>query len=142
MNQKQKKILIIVLALVVVIAIIAAVVIFKGQNKEPYVRVEEDGTRVNTSEKLAEAKTYKGLEFSNIKFVNSSGVTNLTADVKNATENDMPAQSLNINVLDKSGNIITTFAGVVAAVRAGETTMLSAAIGGNYTNAYDIEIVD
>lgn len=142
MDQKQKKILIIVLALVVVIAIIAAVVIFKIGNKEPYVKVEEDGTRVNTSEKLAETKTYKGLEFSNIKFVNSSGVTNLSADVKNTTGNDMPAQSVKINVLDKSGNVITTFSGNIVPIKAGETTTLSAGILANYTNAYDIEIVD
>lgn len=141
MNQKQKKAIIIVVALVVVIAIVAIVIVFSSKGKEEYVKVEEDGTRVNTSEKLAQTKTCNGLEFSNIKFTNSSGVTNLYADVKNITENDMSAQTVNINVLDKDGNVITTLYGNVAAIKAGETTTLSAAIVANYTNAYDIEIV-
>lgn len=141
---KQKNIKLLIVVVVVVIAIIAIVVAVSSpkNEKEEYVEELEDGTKVNTSEKLAETKTYNGLEFTNIKLSNSSSVTNLYAEVKNTTSNDMSEQLIDINILDKEGNIITTFGGTIAALKAGETTTLNAGIVSNYANAYDIEIVE
>lgn len=145
MNQKKVRLLIV--AVVVIIAIVAIVKIASNNNndnnnEEEYVEELANGTKVNTSKKLAETKTYNGLEFTNIKFTNSSAVTNLRAEVKNTTANDMPEQIVDINVLDKDRNVLTTFRGQIGAVKAGETTIISAGIAANYANAYDLEIVE
>lgn len=141
---KQKKIMIIAVALIIIIAIIAVIVAVSSpeEESEEYVEVLEDGTKVNTSEKLSETKTYNGLEFTNIKFTNSSSVTNLSASVTNTTTENMDSQLIGINVLDESGNVITSFTGTVEALEAGETTTINAGIAANYANAYNIEIVD
>ena len=141
---KQKQVIMIIIAAVIVVAIIAIAVSLSSKGtttKEEYVEVLEDGTKINTSEKLSQTKTYNGIEFSNIKFTNASSVTNLSADVKNTTSEDMGSQVVGINVLDEQGNVITTFKGSVESLKAGETTTFNAAIAANYANAYDIEIV-
>ena len=84
---KQKSIIVIIaIAVIAVIAVAVAVALSSSNTtKEEYVEVLDDGTKVNTSEKLSETKTYNGLEFTNIKFTNASSATNLSADVKNTT---------------------------------------------------------
>ena len=141
MKQKQVIIIIAIAILLVVIIAVAVPLASKDTTKEEYVEVLEDGTKINTSEKLSQTKTYNGIEFTNIKFTNASSVTNLSADVKNTTSEDMESQVVRINVLDEQGNIITTYRGSVEALKAGETTTFNAAIAANYANAYDIEIV-
>ncbi len=141
MKQKQVIIIIAIAILLVVIIAVAVSLASKDTTKEEYVEVLEDGTKINTSEKLSQTKTYNGIEFTNIKFTNASSVTNLSADVKNTTSEDMESQVVRINVLDEQGNIITTYRGSVEALKAGETTTFNAAIAANYANAYDIEIV-
>lgn len=112
-----------------------------NENIEEYVQVLEDGTKVNTSEKLKETKNYEGLSFTNIKFTNNGSVTNLFAEVKNTTSKNMEKQKISINILDKEGNVLTSFIGTLGELKAGETTTLNAGIAANYSNAYNIEIV-
>lgn len=141
---KQKKIIIAIIAIAVIVVVIAIATSNNSQEEsdtEEYVEVLGDGTKVNTSEKLAEAKTYNGLEITNLKFTNSSSVTNLSADVTNSTSNSIDSQLVDINVLDESGNIITSFKGTIEALEPGETTTLSAGIAANCADAYDIEFV-
>ncbi len=140
---KQKSIIIIIaIAVIAVIAVAVAVALSSSNTtKEEYVEVLDDGTKVNTSEKLSETKTYNGLEFTNIKFTNASSVTNLSADVKNTTSEEMKSQLVGVNVLDENKNVITSFKATIGSLKAGETTTINAGIAANYANAYDIEIV-
>lgn len=140
MKQKRMIIVIIVTAIIgVTISLIIKLSVPKY--KEEYTTELEDGTKVNISSKLSEKKIYNGLEFTNIKFTKKTSVTNLSAEVKNTTSSDIEEQMININVLDKSGNILTTFQGELEAIETGKTIIFNAGIVGDYINAYDIEIV-
>lgn len=140
MDQKKIRLVIVIIAIIAVIAIIVKLVSPKQQEeKQTYADKQENGTVVNTSKKLSETKTYNGLEFTNIKFSHTESVTSLNAEVKNTTSNTTPAQLVDINVLDKDGNIMTSFVGEINKLEPGETTTIDSGIAANYVNAYDIE---
>lgn len=140
MDQKKIRLVIVIIAIIAVIAIIVKLASPKQQEeKQTYADKQENGTVVNTSKKLSETKTYNGLEFTNIKFSHTESVTSLNAEVKNTTSNTTPAQLVDINVLDKNGNIMTSFVGEINKLEPGETTTIDSGIAANYVNAYDIE---
>ncbi len=142
---KNKRLIILVAIVVIILIIIVKVASSKDNNnettKKSYAQLQEDGTMVNTSQKLAENKTYNGLEFTNIKFTNSSSATYLNADVKNTTQNSTKAQVVDVNILDEQGNVIATFVGQISALEPGESTIINSGITGNYVDAYNIEFV-
>ena len=80
------------------------------ENKNEYIKTEEDGTRVNTSDKIKKAKfTIDGLEISNIQLSELVGKTSLTADVKNSTEEKKGDIELTINLYKKDGSVDQLF---------------------------------
>ena len=142
MNQKRIRLIIVIIAIIAIIAIIVKLTSSdKKEEKPTYADKQENGTVVNTSKKLAETKSYNGLEFTNIKFSHTESVTSLNAEVKNTTTNKMEAQLVDINVLDKDGNVMTSFVGEINELEPGETTTIDSGIAANYVNAYDIEFV-
>ena len=142
MNPKRIRLIVVIIAIIAIIGIIVKLASPKKQEEKPnYADKQENGTVVNTSKKLSETKTYKGLEFTNIKFSHTESVTSLNAQVKNTTTNKIPAQLVDINVLDKDGNVMTSFVGEINELEPGETTTIDSGIAANYVNAYDIEFV-
>lgn len=141
MNQKRLKVIILVIAIVVAIAIIVKVTSSdpKVEETTSYADKQENGTVINTSKKLSEVKQYNGLEFTNIKFSHTESVTSLNAEVKNTTSSSIPAQLVDINVIDKNGNIMTSFVGEINELEPGETTTIDSGIAANYVDAYNIE---
>lgn len=130
-----------------VIAIVVIALLVKGGSKNKKdVATDTNGTNndvtIISSDKLAETKEYKGLEITNVQIKIDDTMTELTADVRNNTSQDMEGQPININVLDKDGNRVTVVGGWIDAVKVGETTPIYASIlsNGKDINAYDIEI--
>ncbi len=140
MNQKTIRLVVVIIAIIAIIAVIVKVTSpNKQEEKQTYADKQENGIVVNTSKKLAETKTFNGLEFTNIKFSHTESVTSLNAEVKNTTASIIPAQLVDINVLDKDGKIMTSFVGEINKLEPGETTTIDSGIAANYVNAYDIE---
>ena len=139
MKKKEKKMLLILI--IVAIAIIAILwFIARGgkeskqeetnQVKEEFVQVQEDGTKVNISNKLKEEKELDGLKIGNIQLTEKDGQLTLLANVTNTTSQDVDAFFIDIILYDKDGNEIDTILGLV-----------SPGITEDYANAYDFKVV-
>ena len=109
-------------------------------NKEEYVEIQADGTKVNTSNQLAKTKTVEGLEISNIQLTENGNLSKLTADVKNPTSQTKGDFAVKITILDKNGKEMATIGGYIDKVNPGETVKLSASATVDFANAYDFKV--
>lgn len=149
MKKKEKKGLLILI--VVAVLIIGAIwlmtrgdngeqVATDGNGKEPIVKVEEDGTKVNVSEKLNKDKVNSGFEISNISYTQSNGETILKARITNRTGSEQSEFFGKIVLLDKSGKTIGNIPIMVSATQDGEATDVEATITEDYVEAYDFRL--
>lgn len=112
------------------------------ENKvEEFVEVQEDGSKLNTSEELKKTKTIEGLEISNIRLVENNNVSQVRADVTNPTNGTLGDFPVEIIVLDKEEKEITRIGGYIDKVKAGEKVELNASATSDFANAYDFDIV-
>ena len=156
---KAKELMIVLLIIIVLLIVIIVAVNAKKDNGgeetlpttsmgvteenevEEFVEVQEDGSKVNTSEELKKTKTIDGLEISNIRLVENNNVSQVVADVTNPTNGTLGDFPVEIIVKDKDGNEITRIGGYIDRVNAGETVQLNASATSDFANAYDFEIV-
>lgn len=110
------------------------------QKEEAYVEVLEDGSKVNTSNKLKENKEFNGLEISNIEIVEKDNETILEADVTNQTNEAQGDYGIYLKIKDDKGNEIKKIAGYINYMGAKEKTRLSIKTSYDFANAYDFEI--
>ena len=152
MSKKENRGLLILI--IVTIAIITTLVIILNirgkksnndaeQNEvvEEFVQVLEDGTKLNTSTKLSETKIVDGLKIGNIQLTMQNGQSVLLADAENDTGKDIDIMLLDIILLDKNGNELTTIAGIIGNLKAGEKQQLNSSVTSDYANAYDFRVV-
>ena len=111
------------------------------ENKEEYVQVLEDGTKLNTSTKLNETKIVDGLEIGNIQLSTTNGETTLLADVKNNTKKDINIIAIDIILYNKEGEEIVKFPGVIGNLKVGGTVKLESSTTLDFANAYDFKVV-
>ena len=156
----KAKELMIVLFIIIVLLIVIIVAVNLSKNKgneentqtpaigvveenkvEEFVEVQEDGSKVNTSEELKKTKTIEGLEISNIRLVENNNVSQVVAEVKNPTNKTLGDFPIDIIVKDKAGKEITRIGGYIDKVNPGETAQLNASATSDFANAYDFEIV-
>ena len=100
----------------------------------------EDGTKVNTSEKLKETKILNGLEIKNIQLTNKNNQSMLLAEIENKTGKETQEILINVIFSDKEGNQIGKIGGMIAPLKDGEKTKLSSSSMKDYSNAYNFEI--
>ena len=105
-----------------------------------FTKVEQDGTVVNTSEKLKENKVESGYEITNISYAEKDGETVLKADVTNMTGKEQGAFMADIVLLDKEGKELGKIPVSITDMVAGETIGIQAGITEKYANAYDFKI--
>ena len=150
MKKKEKKMLLILI--IISIAIIATLYFFTkdgnkniteqtNEVKEEFVHRQEDGTKVNTSNKLKEEKELDGLKIGNIRLTEKDGQLTLFANVRNTTMQDVEAFFIDIILYDKEGNQLDTILGFVSPVKVGGTVELKAGVTEDYANAYDFKVV-
>ena len=101
-------------------------------------QILDDGSKMNTSNKLAETKKFGNYEVSNIQLTERDGQSLILADVKNVGESKADITLIDITLTDKDGNEITTIGGIIGDVEAGETVQLNASATTDFANAYDI----
>ena len=153
MSKKEKRgLLILILVAIAIITTLAIITNRKGkevnsdateENKvvEEFVQVLEDGTKLNISTKLSETKIVDGLKIGNIQLTMQNGQSVLLADAENDTGKDIDIMLLDIILLDKNGNELTTIAGIVGDLKAGEKQQLNSSVTSDYANAYDFRVV-
>ena len=111
----------------------------QAQNEE-YVEVLEDGTKVNTSNKLKENKKFGNLEISNISIEEKENETILEADVTNIGSNNEGDYAIYLSVKDDEGKEIKKIAGYINHIGPNEKTKLRIKTSYDFANAYDFEI--
>ncbi len=108
---------------------------------EEYVDVLDDGTKLNTSTKLNEAKEVNGLRFENIQLTQQNGETVLLADVTNNSGKATDVVLVDVILLDKEGKEIVKVGGIISPLQVGGKTQFNASMTLDYANAYDFKIV-
>ncbi len=105
-----------------------------------YTKVEQDGSIVNTSEKLHQDREESGFTVSNISFAEINGKTVLKARITNKTGINQDSFFGSIVLLDKAGKEIGRIPVTVAKTQKGETVEIEAYITESYANAYDFRL--
>ena len=105
-----------------------------------YTKVEEDGTVVNTSEKLKENKEESGFSITNIKFEEKNNETTLYARVTNNTGKAQEAFLAKIVLLDKKGKEVGRIPVMLSDMQEGEAIDIEASITESYANAYNFKL--
>ena len=160
MKSNEKKmiaILLLILVILVIVVIIFAVTKNKGTGKnentevkntvaennkvEEFVQVQSDGTKLNTSTKLNQAKEVNGFKFENIQFTEKNGQSVLLADVTNNTGKTTDLTLVDVILLDKNGKEIVTVGGMISPLQAGAKTQFNTSMTIDYANAYDFKVV-
>ena len=104
-----------------------------------YVKETENGIKLNTSTFVNSDKILDNLTITNIQLTYSSGVTSLTANVTNTSNNEIPITTITTILKDENKKEICKAKGVVKALGAGETGRINISMSGNFITAYDIE---
>ena len=165
---KNKKILIAIFLIIILIIIITYTLIPKTNKKENTNQVENNqteqeveqempeyslidmnntenakingGSKENTSVKLAEEKTYKGMKVKNIKLIAEGGITRLTATVENTTTTNYEGGGITIIFTNQDGSEYARLEGLLPAIEAGKSNELDAGTTADIANAYDFRI--
>ena len=152
--KKQEKRMILILLAVLAIVIIALVINknAKKENKEnkaetanntvaeEFVQVLEDGTKLNTSERLNKTKQVGAYKFENMQLTEQGSQTVLLADVTNTSSSATNMQLLDVTLLDKNGKEIVTIGGIISPLQPGAKTQFNTSMTLDYANTYDFKI--
>lgn len=111
-----------------------------NSNENEFIEVQEDGTRLNKSEKFSTTKKIEGLEISNIKLTEKDNITQILADVKNTTDKKVEGFYATITFLNKDGEMIVGIPGYIPTVEANGTATLNTNSTGDFANAYDYTV--
>lgn len=142
---KNKKIILLVSIIIIFIIVITVVIVSRNVNKENIIVEEfdtiyEDGTKINTSEKLLETKKLDELELTEIKLSCRNGISTLIAKVTNNGNTKTQEQEVSVEVLDKEENVIVELKGLLLPINPGESTTLNLNISSDIAGAYDFRI--
>ena len=107
---------------------------------EEYVEILDDGTKVNTSNKLRENKQFNGLKISNITIEEKENETILEAEITNTTSKTQGDYPIYLKIKDDKGKEIKKIAGYINNIEPNEKTKLKIKTSYDFANAYDFEI--
>ena len=148
MKNNEKKVLAVLVAITIIVIIIFIATrekknetVEENKVEEEFVEVLEDGTKLNTSTKLNQAKDVNGLRFENIQFTEQNGQSVLLADVTNNTGKATDFTLVDVILLDKNGKEIVTLGGIISPLQPGAKTQFNTSMTLDYANAYDFKIV-
>lgn len=153
--KKEEKRMIGILILITIVVIIVGIVMsinkgkkqeegnnVVGENKvaEEFVDLREDGTKVNTSNKLHETKTYDGLEIGKLQLTMKNNVSLILGEIKNVSDTARGEYPVSLVILDKEGNEIITIGAYIQKLEPGQTAELNTSATFDFANAYDFRI--
>ncbi len=148
MKKKEKILIIILLGIVLIMAILAIVknqkesqknIVEEINEEEEFTRILEDGTKLNVSTKLNETKMADKLKIYNIQLTSKNDQTVFLADVESSEDKEITL--VDIVLLNKNGNELTTITGVIGKTKAGGVQQLNCVVTSDYANAYDFKVI-
>lgn len=160
MEKKNKKVLIIGI-IVIILAIVIAIIINNNKDEEKiirigekgdtvqtdeprneeFVKVLENGVKLNVSDKISRTREIEGLELKNIQLTSQHSQTQLLSEITNNTPLDKDLMLIDVILYDKEGNEIVSLDGIIGPLKSGESTQLNVSSSLDYANAYDFKIV-
>lgn len=148
MKKKEKILIIILLGIVLIMAILAIVknqkesqknIVEEINEEEEFTRILEDGTKLNVSTKLNETKMVDKLKIYNIQLTSKNDQTVFLADVESSEDKEITL--VDIVLLNKNGNELTTITGLIGKTKAGGVQQLNCVVTSDYANAYDFKVI-
>ncbi len=106
---------------------------------EEYVNELEDGTKLNTSETLHQAKEIDGLEITEVQLTEKGNKTLLLGKITNKGIAEK-TEVIKITLINKEGKDITTLSVYVEGIKPGESRDVIASTTLDYANAYDFKL--
>lgn len=155
MKREEKRMVGILILITIVVIIIGIVMsINKGkkqkegnnvaveENKvvEEFVDLREDGTKVNTSNKLHETKSFDGFEIGNLQLKMKDNVSLILGEVKNVSNTARGDYPIDLIILDKQGNEIITIGAYIQELQPGQSAEFNTSATFDFANAYDFKI--
>lgn len=153
MKKKEKRMIAILVAITVVVIMLAIWMTNAKEPKEEVKRQEakvesteenievlEDGTRLNTSNKLRETKKINGMEISNFQLTEKDNVTLLLGTVTNTSNTKQGGYPVNVKIVDEQGNEMITVGAYLGELESGESTQFNTSATFDCVNAYDFSI--
>jgi len=158
-TKKERGVTLIVLAIIVIILVLLLLFVIgrigkKGEEKtnpvstegevqeeekQEYVR-QKTGSKLNISEEVQKEKKVGNLKITNIQLKEKKGITTLLADIENTGDIEIQNKMLTIEILDKTGKVITILKAPIDNVKAGEKIILNTSVTGDVSNAYDFKV--
>ena len=153
MNSNEKRwVILLVAVLIIAVVVIVAFVIPKGNgegepaqqneavNESKYTTELEQGSKLNTSEDFNSTKTYGDLEFSNIQFSSTNGVSTLLADFKNKSTTTHEVESVKVTILRENNEVLNELDALIEKIEPGQTAKFNAIATADITEAKDFKI--
>lgn len=149
MKKKEKRMILILILVSILIVGIVWLVTRPKTNKSnasgsvaqgEFTKVDNEGTIVNTSEKINEDREELGFSITNVKLEEKNGETIISARITNKTESNQESFFGNIVLFDKQGNEIGRIPTMVSETQKGESIDIEASITESYVNAYDFKL--
>ena len=160
--KKNEKIVILVLVIILVAVIIFAVVRNNSssdteetetssstessetedtsEEEGEYSMIVDDGTKLNTSDKLHEDKELDGLEITEIQLTSADNVTQFLATATNTSDEVQGGYIATLTLLDADGNALVVLSPYIEELEPDESTQLNVSAVFDYSDAYDFTI--
>ena len=146
MKKKEKRIILIL----VIITIIAMILLYfqrrtKEENQETaqaqeLIAVQEDGSKIATSEKLQEKRKIGEIEIDNINIREENGLAKITASATNVGEQKTEEKPITIVLKDEAGNSIAEIGAYIGTIEKGEQRGIQGSANVTIDEVYDVEI--
>lgn len=112
----------------------------EDENRDKYVEILQDGTKINRSERLRKAIQLDGMEIKDIQLTNKNEVSVLLATATNLSNQNIELTEVKVRLYDENYNILEEINGVISSTKPGESVQLNVSISDDYSNAYDLTI--
>lgn len=106
------------------------------------IKETEYGTKINTSMQINTDRTLDNLTITNIQLTYNSGVTSLTANITNNSNEATSIKTITASLVDEENKEFCRVKGVIRALGVGETGKLNISMSGNYITAYNINFLN
>lgn len=108
-----------------------------------YAIINNEGVKINISEKLNIDKKNSELKISNIRLTEKDNDTLLEGVITNISGKDiLEERTIKIKYVDEKGEELGIIYAVIMPLKSGESTALLASATSDYSNAYDFIIID
>ncbi len=150
MNSNEKRWVVLLIAVLIIAVVLIVVLAMTNKNdttvpnevanEEKYTTELEGGSKLNTSDALNAAKTYGDLEFTNIQYSSTNGVSSLLADVTNKGNTTHEVESVKVTIIGENDEVIAELNALIEKVEPGQTVKFNAIATADITEAKDFRI--